>query len=681
MKRNLVLGITVILLAAANSFADGCFVAPKFVWDKHKDINEPTQKAIIVHDAGQEDLILQVKYEGPVDEFGWLVPVPNLPEVKLGSMKCFYELSQYTQRQEGLSLARQLYKGAHGLGSADQHAPPVTVVKVETVGAYKIAVLSTKDAGALTRWLDANHFYFPKDKADVLDWYVQQQGYFVAVKINAGGVWFSSPATERKLANGELNPLQISFASDHCVFPLKISSVNGTPSEVQVYVLSRAPLLEKGMLAKQLPLIYSNDVAQAARRVERLKEADQQRRELYARHNLPSMTEDERVVPTNLPPEASPDEVLRYYKVTKQDLPDSCHEVPRLADGSWWLTKQTWTFQSQEMRDLTFEPALPEFARELGTPYGYFAAACLASLHREAIPTLIEALRSPAADVRVNAATALDAQAQLGDPRVREAAAAWVKDPEPRVRMAAVNVLGDRENWDARNAEFLVPLLRDEDAEIRNVVAYALGPHPDDSKKFLPEIQAMLHDTNPAARISALKTIQHAGLPISREELLSFFKLPDRSATGMAFSRFGTQAPDQSGIRYDLSDDEVVPLLQNTLPFARLLGLKILAQNAAGNSNTDAQPVELTLPLLKDPDTMVRSRAAALLRALTGRHFTDEQAGEWEQWWAENRTNFVARWHPEELRPRRLRPVADGGSDGQPISPHRSVPENGANNH
>jgi hypothetical protein len=77
--------------------ADGMFVVPKFVWDKHKDINEPTQKAIIVYDAGQEDMVLQVKYEGPVNEFGWLIPVPNQPQVKLGSMKCFYELSQYTQ--------------------------------------------------------------------------------------------------------------------------------------------------------------------------------------------------------------------------------------------------------------------------------------------------------------------------------------------------------------------------------------------------------------------------------------------------------------------------------------------------------------------------------------------------------------------------------------------------------
>ena len=99
MKSLLILGLVMVLVAPINTSADGCFVVPKFVWDKHKDIAEPTQKAILVYDAGQEDLILQVKYEGPVDDFGWLIPVPNLPTVQKGSMKCFYELSQYTQRR------------------------------------------------------------------------------------------------------------------------------------------------------------------------------------------------------------------------------------------------------------------------------------------------------------------------------------------------------------------------------------------------------------------------------------------------------------------------------------------------------------------------------------------------------------------------------------------------------
>lgn len=80
------------------ALADGCFV---FKWDKKIDINEPTQKAVILYDAGREDMLLQVKYEGPLQEFGWLVPVPTVPKVERGSMDAFYELSELTQRNFG----------------------------------------------------------------------------------------------------------------------------------------------------------------------------------------------------------------------------------------------------------------------------------------------------------------------------------------------------------------------------------------------------------------------------------------------------------------------------------------------------------------------------------------------------------------------------------------------------
>jgi hypothetical protein len=70
------------LVGTCNADADGCFV---FHWNKGKDINEPTQKVIILHDNGREDMVLQVKYEGPTEDFGWLIPVPGLPEVRKGS--------------------------------------------------------------------------------------------------------------------------------------------------------------------------------------------------------------------------------------------------------------------------------------------------------------------------------------------------------------------------------------------------------------------------------------------------------------------------------------------------------------------------------------------------------------------------------------------------------------------
>lgn len=370
-----------ILFTPVGSFADGCFVAPKFVWDKYKDINEPTQKAIIVYDAGREDLILQVKYEGPTDEFGWLVPVPNLPEVKLGSMKCFYELSQYTQRlwDRPFFGGGQHHGFTMGLMAADSleyTEPPVRVIKIKTVGAYKIAVLSTKDATALEHWLDVNKFYFPAEKKDVIDFYVKQQFYFVAVKIDtskssgfkllaprqAGNELGGNYQAYLELASGELNPLQISFASDRCMFPLKISSVNGKPSEVQVYVLSPEPLLEREMLKNRLPSLYHQAMAEAAQRADRY---------LNSRHSPPGLqTPEKNSLPLNSPVEQQEAERIRqmpvvselngqlnFTKVTEEDLPKCSRVISRLAGKSWWLAKETWPFKPEEMHDLEFTPA------------------------------------------------------------------------------------------------------------------------------------------------------------------------------------------------------------------------------------------------------------------------------------------------------------------------------------
>lgn len=336
--------LVTVFLAPANAQADGMFVVPRFVWDKHKDINEPTQKAILVYDAGREDMILQVKYAGPAREFGWLVPVPNLPSVGKGSMKCFYELSLITQQQFDPVQwvpARRHWGLSWGLNSADAatlvpQPPPVKVIETKTAGAYKIAVLSAKDSGALKQWLADNHFYFPPDKAGIMDSYVQRHWYFVAVKIRLGGRLWGFISTSPRLAAGELNPLQVSFASDHCVFPLKISSMNGKPSEVQLYVLSQQPLLEESML--KLSRNYSNAVAQA--------EAEEQTW-LADRIGFPFPQSGDSV---------------HYMRVGGTDLPDCSQWVPRLANKPWWLLKQTWTFKPEEMHDLEFNPSLQVLA-------------------------------------------------------------------------------------------------------------------------------------------------------------------------------------------------------------------------------------------------------------------------------------------------------------------------------
>jgi hypothetical protein len=184
-----------IQLLIASAFADGCFV---FRWDKKTDINEPTQKAVILHGGGREDLLLQVKYEGAVDEFGWLIPVPSLPKVERGSMDAFYELSQLTQLHFGTGLATR--GGMTLSAAAEGHAPKVKVIETKTVGAYHVSILEAKDAGSLERWLKENGYSIPggKREREIVDDYIRRGWFFVAAKINLNASGFKLVSSTRK---------------------------------------------------------------------------------------------------------------------------------------------------------------------------------------------------------------------------------------------------------------------------------------------------------------------------------------------------------------------------------------------------------------------------------------------------------------------------------------------------
>ena len=660
----LVLALPGGFVTPATVRADGTFVAPKFVWDKHKDINEPAQKAIIVYDAGHEDLILQVKYEGPVAEFGWLIPVPNLPTVEKGSMECFYELSQFTQRHfeppYSFGKTQRITLGVND--GARNSEPPVKVIEIRTVGAYEVAVLSTRDSGALAKWLDANQFYFPTNKTEVLDDYVKRHWYFVAVKINldrSEGFQLKSESTRgrkaakagdstelKALAAGELYPLQISFASDCCVYPLKISSVNGQPSEVQVYVLSPEPLLETTMFRRKLPAIYIEGVLRAERVARDYKKMALERMQWWTRTEIcapPLTAQDENMIQKIIEtPQASRADLLPFVKVTKADLPVCAKAISRLADKSWWLTKQTWTFPAEAMRDLEFGPGIPFLTGILETQYGHIAAANLLSLGADAVPVFAAALKNTNPAVRINAASVFkrgfgyfNNYRMIHDPGLTEAAITWLKDSEPAVRLSAVGILMDESNWNPKFSDILVGLLRDQDARVRHEAVYGLWLQPV-NREYLSVSQEMLKDTNPAVQTSGLEMLDHFAAPIPREELLPFFKFPDRWAVDLL--------PPQL---YDkqISNEEAIPLLQNPESHARLIGLWILYRNA------NKQSVELALPLLRDPDELVREKATQALHALTGQPFTKDQPGQWEKWWNENQATFMVKLHPEELWP------------------------------
>ena len=669
-------------LALLPALADGCFV---FRWNKEIDIKEPSQKAIIVYDAGREDLLLQVKYEGPLEQFGWLIPVPSLPTVEKGSMQPFYELSQLTQRQHGgvLTLSALAPGGYGGRGE------PVKVIQVKTVGAYEIAVLSTKETGSLERWLKDHDYSIPQGHRQIIDEYIRNGWYFIAAKIELDKeVGFQpAPATspkntdvsagsysfiQKQLGSGELHPLLISFDTTRCIYPLRISALAGKSSEVSLYVLSAQPLLNE--------FIFDKSAAQAQRRRHELGQTLKNRgssvewsaQELqilrYASMMRALIPPGEKANTTARDwsdrdldalaaeswPHTGPElldlrslvrsyEVIECKEVKTQQIPQCAKELPRLKGRSWSLVKQVCTFMPEDMHDLLLDPPIPFLATELAQPAGAEVAAVLTHLGAAADPVLLKACTSTNALERINGSAALHAER---DPRAAGLLLTLFQDEEPQVRYNAL--LAANTTPDPRFLERMVTLLHDAHSEIRWQAVLWLGAN--ETKKRAAVYVALLQDPDPDVQLCALQVLSRIDPDaISRASLLHMLGTPNLETVGLALdllqggwpsgwpsrSRIALRRSIGADESDSLSSVEAAPLITNRLTMARVTGLKILRENA------DAEAVALTLPLLRDANSLVRNRAFAVLHAVSGQDIPESDPAKWDQWWAANKWTFV----------------------------------------
>ncbi len=219
--------LTMLLsMSAGTALADGAFFA--LLGD---DIFQPSQKAIILYENNREDLILAVKYEGNADEFAWVIPVPNYPDIDVSDPDLFWELSQITTEDLPVRIGCARFIPLP-LG------PAVEVLERTIIGPYDVAILSAQDPTALVDWLNSNGYSFPEEGEKILDDYITKEWYFVATRINTG-----EEATG--LAAGTIEPLKLSFESDEIIYPLRITSLSSKASEVLLYVFANQKVVPR----------------------------------------------------------------------------------------------------------------------------------------------------------------------------------------------------------------------------------------------------------------------------------------------------------------------------------------------------------------------------------------------------------------------------------------------------
>ncbi len=634
-----------VVFTAASALADGCFV---FRWNKQKDINEPTQKAIILHDQGREDLILQVKYAGPAEDFGWLIPVPGKPEVRRGSMQPFYELSRITQEHFADGFMHEGFSTAKAGGKGES----VRVIEIRTIGAYEVAILSSTDPSALSDWLAAHEFNFPKEKQSVLDQYIQMHWYFVAARIDPSGNGFAlknsasrrdriSSITREKLASGELHPIIISFPSEKCIFPLAISSVNGAPSEISLYVLSAEPLLSSVVYDRRFEAHKKDYNLWLESRGEMRRSLD----ELEARLSQPgqpalrSIDKD----PDDPPPPAcfdrrglgvpDPDDtwthdnfylprtalVQSMFLRGETNTLNACrHDLPRLTGREWWLAKLVETFLPGEMVDLEFTAAIPFLAHRLRDDDGEVSAQCLVQYQSMAVPAVLAALES--SDISLQK-RGLFVTTELCDQRFIKPLLNLMRDTNPTIRRRACD--SAYRNWDQELVDPLLRLVSDPDPGVASAARLALYPRARTANIAPDRLRQMLAGDGPASAF-ALHVLQVNGEQVSKREILHLLTYTNLATVSTAF---------HSG--FALTAHELGPLMTNSLPMARLMALGALKRLA------DRTAVDCIVSMLHDPNEGIRWRVRSTLRQLTGQKLGADPAA-YEKWWAENRKRYTA---------------------------------------
>jgi hypothetical protein len=201
-------------------------------------VDQSGENILFVFAEGHVEAHIQIQYTGDPARFAWLVPVPKVPEISVGSERLFANLLNATVPTFALQSAFKSCGGrtvttpgcgfggasdssasfdgvGRDAGSSEQSTPPV-VTSHEAVGAFDITVLSPKTADEVTSWLVANSFLQAPEAPQILQSYIDSGHVFAAVKLLPGaGV-------------NEIHPLVIRYEGTAPCIPLKLTSVAAT---------------------------------------------------------------------------------------------------------------------------------------------------------------------------------------------------------------------------------------------------------------------------------------------------------------------------------------------------------------------------------------------------------------------------------------------------------------------
>ena len=224
--------VAAVLSLSHRAEACGCFAPPS----PAEPIVQAGERILFSVKDGKVTAHIQIQYAGDAKAFGWLLPVPAVPTLKLGSDELFAKLSATTQpRYRTALVGTQCPQIGCGCSpniisrvsvTGENGSPTSPLVVTSSVGPYIYAVLRADDKTAMFQWLSDNRFFVPTGTDDAVGPYIRPGGYFLALKLKAGA------------RSGDVTPVVLEYPSELPMIPLILTSVGATPNMgVQVYLL------------------------------------------------------------------------------------------------------------------------------------------------------------------------------------------------------------------------------------------------------------------------------------------------------------------------------------------------------------------------------------------------------------------------------------------------------------
>ena len=208
-------------------------------------VEQAGEIVVFEQSQGQVTMFVTVAYEGPADEFAWIMPLPAEPEIGVGAQRMFDQLQINTGTVAGWTYnesgCRQSFTDASDADTdadADSDAdadtdygggPEVFVVQEEQVGPYDSVVLKTRETSELVDWLQLNGYNVPDSLDTALVPYLTPDAHFLALKLSKGK------------ETGDLTPVRLQYAAERPSIPIQLTSVAAVDDmPLTVYMMGEA---------------------------------------------------------------------------------------------------------------------------------------------------------------------------------------------------------------------------------------------------------------------------------------------------------------------------------------------------------------------------------------------------------------------------------------------------------